>query len=680
MHGKPIVNGMLKSLHVEAMSTCFFIVDCGLEAHHVEVEPALSTIYVEWGARSSPAVRSDLPPLADDRPYSPKIRNSEYGRLVKEKGLLLPIEEERNWSGRIAGAGQHVEFKPTDSVPLEVLHRIGSSNTARIDKVRCRRILLARKSMKCCVRLRLDDAINEVEHLQKLRHAHIVQLVGSYTQGKTFAILLYPAADYDLSTFMERVTQALWNVGRVREDVLIRLEYKSEERRCYWNYLTILSFGSFFGCLSSALKFIHDRTTKHMDIKPANILVKEHERYENRHHVYIADFGISRSFSQLDHSQTDSMITKTPKYCAPEVYRGGKWGRSADIFSMGCVFLEMHTILCSKTLDDFEDYRCHGGIDGSFHANLQWVYEWADLLRGSKPYLTTIDQDTSFTAIERNDRVIAITLSMLEPDPEKRPRAQKLAALFGPSNCCDAGPESLAAEEVAKYGNNYDADPWRPLLVENDENLPHSYLQKRSKRQVCHYLLQKAASNGHEPIVKLLLERGADIEAKDKDGWTVLQRAVSNGHELVVNLLLERGADVEAKGKGRWTVLQRAASNGHELVVNLLLERGADVEAKSKSGWTALQWATSNGHEPIVKLLLEKGADIEVKDYSGRTALQLAVSGGHILITKLLLEKGADVAAKDIWGRTVLQHAASQGYAPILNLLLGKEGDIAGYS
>ncbi|KAI9766043.1 MAG: hypothetical protein M1839_005034 [Geoglossum umbratile] len=511
---------------------------------------------------SSRTSHADLSTPSDVNPYAARNWNSEYGRLIKERDLLAPIEVEQNWSGREAGAGQHVEFELTDKIPLEVLRLIGSSVTARVHMVRCRRILLARKSMKCCIKLELKDAINEVDHLQKLRHAHIVQLIGSYVQGKTFAILLYPVADYDLSTFMERVTQAL-----------------ASNPISYREYLALLSFGSFFGCLASALEFIHGKTIKHMDIKPANILVKEHERYENRHHVYIADFGISRSFSQLDHSQTDSKITKTPRYCAPEVYHGNKWGRSADIFSMGCVFLEMHTILCSRALDEFTDYRRHDGMDGSFHANLPRVREWSDSLRKSSPYLISIDQDTPLTMVERNNHVIEVILGMLELDPEKRPKAATLALLFGSSRCCKMGPEILTAKEAVKHG---DTDHWGSLFGGDGEILPHLHKERHLKEQACHYVMQKAASNGHMDVVQLLLEKGASA-ARGYDGRTALECAVLNWHEPIVKLLLEKGADIEAKDSLGRTALHNVVMKGREPIVKLLLEKGVKPDSEDSA-------------------------------------------------------------------------------------------------
>ena len=89
-----------------------------------------------------------------------------------------------------------------------------------------------------------------------------------------------------------------------------------------------------------------------------------------------------------------------------------------------------------------------------------------------------------------------------------------------------------------------------------------------------------AAVNGREAVVRLLLEAGADKEAKNNYGRTPLIIAAQKGREAVVRLLLEAGADKEAKSNDGNTPLIRRRSNGHEAVVPLLLEAGADKEAK----------------------------------------------------------------------------------------------------
>ncbi|KAK1764670.1 hypothetical protein QBC33DRAFT_546789 [Phialemonium atrogriseum] len=173
---------------------------------------------------------------------------------------------------------------------------------------------------------------------------------------------------------------------------------------------------------------------------------------------------------------------------------------------------------------------------------------------------------------------------------------------------------------------------------------------------------QEFVKNRHEAIVKLLLEKGADIETKDEYGRTPLSLAARNGHEAMVKLLLEKGADTETKDKYGQTPLSWAAMNGHEAVVKLLLEKGADIETKDEYGQTPLSWAAGSGHEAI-------GADIETKDESGLTPLLCAAGNGHEAMVKLLLEKGADTETKDESGRTLLSWAARNGHEAVVRFL-----------
>jgi ankyrin repeat protein len=181
--------------------------------------------------------------------------------------------------------------------------------------------------------------------------------------------------------------------------------------------------------------------------------------------------------------------------------------------------------------------------------------------------------------------------------------------------------------------------------------------------------LSWAAGNGHEAVVKLLLEKGANIEAKDLHGQTPLLWAARNGQEAVVKLLLEKGANIEAKDLHGQRPLLWAARNGHEAVVKLLLEQGVNIEAKDNDGQTPLLWAARNGHEAVVKLLLEKGANIEAKDNGGQTPLSWAAENGHEAVVKLLLEQGANIEAEDNDGQTPLLWAARNGHKTVVKLL-----------
>ncbi|HEB74626.1 MAG TPA: ankyrin repeat domain-containing protein [Candidatus Desulfofervidus auxilii] len=104
--------------------------------------------------------------------------------------------------------------------------------------------------------------------------------------------------------------------------------------------------------------------------------------------------------------------------------------------------------------------------------------------------------------------------------------------------------------------------------------------------------------------VKKLLEQGANVNLRDRNGMTALMLAVRKGQISVVKLLLEKEADVNTQDDFMgWTALILASALGYTNIVKLLLENGADVDIKDKNGMTALKYAMKNGHEEIVKLI-----------------------------------------------------------------------------
>jgi ankyrin repeat protein len=183
-----------------------------------------------------------------------------------------------------------------------------------------------------------------------------------------------------------------------------------------------------------------------------------------------------------------------------------------------------------------------------------------------------------------------------------------------------------------------------------------------------------AACFGLREAVTALVKIGHDPGSRDGYGRTPLSWAAEKGHEAVVRLLVEKGADLESRDSydGR-TPLSWAAEKGHEAVVKLLLGKGAELEAKDKYyGRTPLWRAAVNGHEAVVKLLLEKGAELKAKDeHYGRTPLWRAAVNGHEAVVKLLLEKGADVNAQGGYYGNALQAASVKGHEKVVELLLG---------
>ncbi|KAJ3898534.1 ankyrin repeat-containing domain protein [Lentinula edodes] len=188
--------------------------------------------------------------------------------------------------------------------------------------------------------------------------------------------------------------------------------------------------------------------------------------------------------------------------------------------------------------------------------------------------------------------------------------------------------------------------------------------------------LQAASSEGHESIVKLLLEHDANVNAQGGHFGNALQAASSKGHESIVKLLLENNADVHAQGGYSGNALQAASSKGHESIVKLLLEHNADVNVQVGQYRNALQAASYWGHDSIVKLLLEHNADVNAQGGEDGNALQAASYCGHEFIVKLLLEHNADVNAQGGYYGNALQAASVKGYELIVKLLLENNADV----
>lgn len=131
----------------------------------------------------------------------------------------------------------------------------------------------------------------------------------------------------------------------------------------------------FFGCLVSAVQYLHDSKVRHRDIKPQNIIVKNDQ-------VYLADFGVTHSWENLTRTTTTADSGKTVIYAAPEVVRVERINTAADMWSLGCVFLEMVTVLKGKAVQDMRNYFREQSDSSSFHDNAESISVWADRLRG----------------------------------------------------------------------------------------------------------------------------------------------------------------------------------------------------------------------------------------------------------------------------------------------------------
>jgi ankyrin repeat protein len=199
----------------------------------------------------------------------------------------------------------------------------------------------------------------------------------------------------------------------------------------------------------------------------------------------------------------------------------------------------------------------------------------------------------------------------------------------------------------------------------------HVNAANNRKATALHWAVADAAK------LKLLIARGANLEAKTVDGRTVLHLAATHpdgASRLAV--LLDAGADPNAKNLVGATPLMAAVGAGLEQT-KLMLAKGADVNAKTGTGATPLMTAAGRDSR-IAALLIEKGADVKSRTKRGETPLAAAATGGFIETARLLIEKGADVNSVDYRGYTPLMHAAYMDDAKpeMIRLLLDKGAGI----
>jgi hypothetical protein len=173
-----------------------------------------------------------------------------------------------------------------------------------------------------------------------------------------------------------------------------------------------------------------------------------------------------------------------------------------------------------------------------------------------------------------------------------------------------------------------------------------------------------------------------NLRAAAKDDASGLFRAAETSSPEELKSLLAGGAEVDARNRNGWTPLLIAAARGNLPAVDVLLAAGADPSAASRtegySGFTALMAAAYHGQDGVVAALAAAGADVNAVDnhYHNETALMLAVKSGRAKSVRALIAAGADVNATNRYGVTALMYAASYGRREMVEALL-KAGALA---
>jgi hypothetical protein len=145
-----------------------------------------------------------------------------------------------------------------------------------------------------------------------------------------------------------------------------------------------------------------------------------------------------------------------------------------------------------------------------------------------------------------------------------------------------------------------------------------------------------AAAGGDAAEVERLVNRGALLDAPDRDGETPLHAAARQGHTAAVQRLLARGADANRAAGHGVSPLQLAVAGGHLQAAQVLLQSGADPNAQDRFGRSALHDVAQRGHLQMALLLLHHGADATLASRHGSDALQIARRSGHDMLATTL--------------------------------------------
>ena len=199
------------------------------------------------------------------------------------------------------------------------------------------------------------------------------------------------------------------------------------------------------------------------------------------------------------------------------------------------------------------------------------------------------------------------------------------------------------------------------------------YLLREARQRRLNGKLIEAMERRDVRAVYRLVNAGADVRARTREGHTVLILAAQWGEVSLVRFALKRHPEVDVADGSGMTPLSHAAWKGRGAVVKLLLDAGANIEVRDTYlRQTPLMWAAqmkSPRHTDAVNALLTRGADTEARDFEGKTALILAVKRGRLATVQALLSHQADTQARDGNGRNAAQVAAVTGNRAAARLL-----------
>jgi ankyrin repeat protein len=178
-----------------------------------------------------------------------------------------------------------------------------------------------------------------------------------------------------------------------------------------------------------------------------------------------------------------------------------------------------------------------------------------------------------------------------------------------------------------------------------------------------------AIAKGDAADVHNHLQLGAQVNGKNKQGWTPLHFAAVRGKTACARVLIENGAHVDPLTGTEKTPLHFAADRNFLELARLLVENGADLRARDDEGWSPLHYAAEKDRVELAAYLLGQGAGVDLRSRRGGTPLHEASASAGPEMIHLLLSSGADRNIKADNGKTPLDYAIELGNEPAAAIL-----------
>jgi serine/threonine protein kinase len=374
------------------------------------------------------------------------------GESSLESGYYVTAEEAtKAWNRRFRT--HRVKVARRDPELFQVGKRLGSGGVGEVWETKIGSIPVALKRIYAAhITEAILAEVNIMQQMARKRHHHIVQLIGSYEKRHTniseLGLLIWPVATCDLAALLHdfNIAYGWWVHGEAlgeetdydEEDVIYAIESlarlestmsspdiikKTDPEFLELYNKTRSRLQSSIGCIANAVEWLHECHIRHKDLKPSQVLISASG-------LWLSDFGWSKDVSEMTCSTTVGGKTTTPKYLAPERALKQPCGRSEDIFSLGCIFLEIgHQV-----------FRLEKTNVPWFQPG--WLYsENVEQVRELASTLVTLSPDLPLS----HEILMALVVRMLNNNPALRPSITKVVDTLSAisefsGHCCSPTP------------------------------------------------------------------------------------------------------------------------------------------------------------------------------------------------------------------------------------------------